>query len=243
VETIAPLLGAALVASMFFVGGWASKLGHGRAYLSFAGGIAVTYVFLDLLPELATMHEVVLEHGGEHRLFHGEESVYGGALLGVVVFYALTYLIRAGRARGRGPGTVGAGGDATYWVHVLGYGVYGLIIGYLISERLEHGIVSLAVYSVAMAFHFFTVDHSLRHEHKAAYERTGRWLMAGLLMLGGVLGALGSVSELQVARAFAFIAGGIIITTLKEEVPEASEGRFWPFLFGVAVYSLLLLLA
>jgi hypothetical protein len=243
VETTAPLLGAALVASMFFAGGWVSALARGRAYLSFAGGIAVTYVFLDLLPELAAMHEVVMEHAEEHRLFHGEQSVYGGALLGVVLFYALTHLIRAGRARGRSPGTVGARGDATYWVHVLGYGGYGLVIGYLISERLEHGVVSLVVYSVAMAFHFFTVDHALRHEHKSAYERTGRWLMAGLLMLGGVLGALGSVPELLVARLFAFISGAIIITTVKEEVPEASEGRFWPFLCGVALYSLLLIIA
>lgn len=44
-------------------------------------------------------------------------------------------------------------------------------------------------------------------------------------------------------RAFAFLAGGMILNVLKEELPEERESRFTAFLSGAAGYAALLLLA
>jgi hypothetical protein len=45
------------------------------------------------------------------------------------------------------------------------------------------------------------------------------------------------------ARLFAVLAGGVVITSLKAELPGEREGRFWPFCLGAAAYAVLLFLA
>ena len=39
-----------------------------------------------------------------------------------------------------------------------------------------------------------------------------------------------------------FLAGGVILNVLKEELPEEKKSRFLPFAFGAGVYTVLLLL-
>jgi zinc transporter ZupT len=41
---------------------------------------------------------------------------------------------------------------------------------------------------------------------------------------------------------FAFLAGGIVLNVLKEELPEDRESQFWAFVVGAAVYSAVLLI-
>ena len=36
-----------------------------------------------------------------------------------------------------------------------------------------------------------------------------------------------------------FLAGAILINTLREEIPRERHGRFWPFIVGIAVFSVL----
>jgi hypothetical protein len=40
---------------------------------------------------------------------------------------------------------------------------------------------------------------------------------------------------------FAFLAGGVVLNVLKEELPEERESRFWAFALGAASYTALLL--
>jgi hypothetical protein len=42
---------------------------------------------------------------------------------------------------------------------------------------------------------------------------------------------------------FGFIAGGVVINSVKGELPEEGEGRFWPFCLGAGGYALLLILS
>ncbi|MDI6875604.1 MAG: hypothetical protein QMC96_02385 [Methanomicrobiales archaeon] len=44
-----------------------------------------------------------------------------------------------------------------------------------------------------------------------------------------------------IAVLTAFLVGGIIPNTLKEELPEGRESRFIPFLPGALIYAVLLL--
>ena len=38
--------------------------------------------------------------------------------------------------------------------------------------------------------------------------------------------------EVLLARLFAVLAGGVVITSLGAELPDDREGRFWPFCLG-----------
>jgi hypothetical protein len=93
-----------------------------------------------------------------------------------------------------------------------------------------------------MAFHFL-VDHSLRHEHAAAYDRRGRWLLAACVLAGWLCGATTRVPEALLARVFAFVAGGVVITSATAELPGERQGRLAPFGLGAAVSAVLLLLS
>jgi hypothetical protein len=51
----------------------------------------------------------------------------------------------------------------------------------------------------------------------------------------------GSAPGAGFATMFAFLAGGIILNVLKEELPEERESRFSAFTAGTAAYAALLL--
>ena len=42
-------------------------------------------------------------------------------------------------------------------------------------------------------------------------------------------------------RLSAFLAGGIVLNVLKEELPEQRESHFWAFALGTGLYAALLL--
>jgi hypothetical protein len=97
------------------------------------------------------------------------------------------------------------------------------------------------LYAVAVALHFLGIDHSLREEHGAAYERTGRYVLAGACVLGWLIGLAVGLPRPVLAMLVAFISGSIIMNSLIAELPSEKDGRFVPFLVGGLTYGLILL--
>lgn len=203
-------------------------------WLSFAGGVAVSYVFLHLLPELGEHHHALLEREWL--------DPYAFALGGLVVFYGLERRIRAARSEGEARGE-GAPGAASFWLHIASFGLYNLLIGYLLLHREETGAIPLALYVAAMGLHFLTNDFGLRQDHPGLYDRRARWLLAAAVLAGWALGVFVDVPEAAVALLFAFLAGGVVLNVLKEELPEERRSRFAPFLLGAAGYGAIVELA
>ncbi len=231
------LLAAALALVHLFAGKlrFLSVLPRSR-WLSFASGISVAYVFAHLLPQVAAGQRVLAE-AGLTRFVIREGHVWLLALLGLVVFYGLERAARGSRE-------ASAEGDRTeadvFWLHMASYGVYNLLIGYLLSEGEGGSGVGMALFWTAMALHFFVNDYGLRTDHKARYTRVGRWLLAAAVVAGAAFGLGGHVHEAVVAALVSFLAGGIVLNVLKEELPEERASRFWPFALGAAGYAALL---
>jgi hypothetical protein len=61
------------------------------------------------------------------------------------------------------------------------------------------------------------------------------------VLAGWLVGAITHVPEPVLARLFALVVGGVVITSMKAELPREGEGHFWPFCLGAAGYTLLLL--
>ena len=93
-----------------------------------------------------------------------------------------------------------------------------------------------------MGLHFIVNDEGLREQHGWTYHRYGRWLLAAAPVVGYLVGLSTQVSPLLLSSLFAFLAGGVILNVLKEELPEDRQSRFWAFAAGAALYSALLLL-
>ena len=209
-------------------------------WLSAAGGVAVAYIFLHVLPELAAHQETFSRELGTSRAT-AEGVVYALALVGLVAFYGLERAIKVSRNAVGHPSREDQPAPGAFWLHIGSFALYNLIIGYLLLHREENGSASLVIYGVAMTLHFVTNDFGLRQDHKTRYDRVARWILAAAVLGGWGLGSVADLPEVWIAFLFAFIAGGVVLNVLKEELPEERESRFWPFVAAAAGYAVLLL--
>ena len=239
----APTLAAAVVLALIHV--FAGKMrflgGIPRSrWLSAAGGVSVTYVFLHLLPELSVAQREFHESAGA-VLGVVERHVYLLALVGLAVFYGLEHL--AMQSRRSTPDQEGE--DRTtpgvFWIHIATFALYNFLVGYLLIKGESEARGSLVMYVLAMGLHFLVNDFALWEHHKLQYTRIGRWVISGAVLIGWGVGALTRIHGLAVSAALAFLAGGIILNVLKEEVPGERQSRFWAFALGIAGYAVLLL--
>lgn len=184
------------------------------AWLSAAGGISVAYVFVHLLPELGDTHA------------RGDEQVWLLALAGLALFYAVEQHSSAERPR-------------AFELSMTSFAVYNALIGYLLAR----GRNELALFTIALGVHFIVNDAGLRRHHRAAYDRLGRWLLAAAILAGWGIGQVAQIGEPALGFVVAFIGGGVILNTIKEELPGEQRARVAPFLAGAAAYAALLEIA
>lgn len=237
------ILTAFLVAGMALTHLFSNKLlflqGIPRSpWLSMAGGISVAYVFLHILPELSEGQGAIEELGGP-VVGYLEKHVYLVALLGLGLFYGLERVAKEKRDRSVREGE----GSAAYvfWLHVASFTVYNALIGYLLLHRVDQELQSLLFFFFAMTVHFVVNDYGLREDHEEDYDRIGHWILAAAILLGWGIGLVVEVPEPAIAVLFAFLAGGVVLNVLKEELPRERKSRFWAFALGAVTYALLLL--
>lgn len=209
-------------------------------WLSIAGGVSVAYVFIHLLPELAAGQETVARAVGP-ALGYLDHHVYLIALLGLTVFYGLERLAKESRRHHREAGEGDETDAKVFWIHIVSFGVYNGLIGYLLLHLEKPGLLPLVLFTVAMALHFVVTDHGLEEDHKATYRHVGRWILAAAVLAGWGLGSLTEIPELGVVVLVAFLAGGVILNVLKEEVPRERQSRFWALAVGIVGYTAVLL--
>lgn len=209
-------------------------------WLSFASGVSVAYVFIHILPELSKAQETITGAVGETLAFL-EHHVYLLALLGLAIFYGLERAALVSRQGNQKAGKGDVTEEGVFWLHVVSFALYNALIGYLLLHREEPGILSLLFFFLAMALHFMVNDFGLRENHKQTYHNLGRWILAAGIIFGWVIGLRSELSQAAIALLLAFLAGGIILNVLKEELPEERQSRFWAFALGAGVYTVILL--
>jgi hypothetical protein len=222
------------------------------AWLSIAGGVSVAYVFVHLLPELAAGEEKLGRSLGTTSVWFAERHVYLVALLGLATFYGLQRLAAASKGETAAPARPTAGraaaspegattSAAVFWIHMASFGVYNALVGYLLLHLERRTVTSLVFFAVAMALHFVVTDFGLNEDHQERYRSIGRWILTAAVLIGFAIGARTELSDVAVSVLIAFLAGGVILNVLKEEVPTERRSRFWAFALGMAVYTALLL--
>jgi len=238
------LAAAAALAATFIFGDRLEAEFHSkrRGWLSAAAGMATAYVFVYLLPELFEAQAVFTKATAGMSLPFLERRVYSSALAGFVVMYGLEHLVSQTREARRDEREKGGKGGFVYWCHVGSFALYGSLVSYLMAKEAHLGPLYLTLFFIAMSLHFLAICHSLRVEHGALYDRSGKWVLAGGVLAGWVAGTVSSLPEAFFATLMGLVGGGVVINSLIMELPKEKEGRFWPFFAGAFGYGIIVLL-
>lgn len=234
--------GAALLwAAIFLWGSRARRLyslgGDRHAVTSFGAGMAVAYVFMHMMPELHEVRRTFAASAPMPIPYEGK-ATYFLALLGFLTFYRLRYLHEGLRKT-----TENREAGPAFQLQIGGFSAYIWLLGYMLVNNLHETETSIALYAVAIGFHLLAVDRAFSDEHGAAYERTGRLVLASMSGIGWGAGLLFAFPQHVLALLVAFLSGAIIMNSTVMELRSATDGRFWPMIAGGGLYGLILLAA
>ncbi|MFC5712600.1 hypothetical protein ACFPU1_07390 [Thalassorhabdus alkalitolerans] len=200
-------------------------------WLSFSGGVACAYVFVYILPAL---HEEQQDFGAQTtEEFVMESELYFFGLLGLLMFYGMQ---KAVDARNEKQGEKGKSGSF-FWVQVIFFSIYNFMIAYIVIATEVEGIQAV-FYSTAIGLHFMAIAHDLWREDKERYNRTGRFVLAGGIIAGWIMGMMVTLSSFVLSIIFAFVSGAIILNVLKNELPSERNAHFPTFALGAMSYTL-----
>lgn len=222
------------------------------AVVSVAGGVSVAYVFLHLLPEVAAGAGPIGTRVPEtiQVTLPDEVVAFAVALAGFTVFYGLErWAESSGSPRQHDGGAAvnddRAGGRpsaATFGVHLGAFAAYNVGVAYTLAPRVADEVLGAALFTIAIAVHVLVVDRGLSAHYPGRFHRVGRFLLSGALLLGWAWSALSpEVSVLAVSLLTAAVAGTVLLTVFKEELPSARRSRFGWFALGLVVYSAVLI--
>ncbi len=242
INALATLAAAAVFALIFYAESWwQAKRSHEgtRRIVSFSVGMAVAYVFVHLLPELAAATTEFVELDAARELPFPHLRIYGAALLGFMIFYGLVNMVRWTRLTG----AKAEEREETVRLKILtaSYALYVFVVCYAMAHEMQAGGGQLALYALAMGLHFVGFAYSLRRDSSKIYAQWGRHLLAAAALLGWAGALLLPLPESYAYTLLGFVAGVLIMDTVTSELAGQAEGRFFAFLTGGVAYTLILL--
>lgn len=207
--------------------------------LSAGGGVAAAYVFLRLLPEMYDLQQEV-SATATGLLGRVDHHIYIFALAGLLVFYVLerSTTLAGGPDRRTGGSRWSELASWVTWATYGSYVTFSILVGYLIAERT--GLDSYLVFVVAFGIHFYMMDQWLRDHHEASYLTVGRWLCSAAVVVGLVLGWLVELPVVAMAGIVGLLAGGLIMSSMRDEIPDERDSRPAWFVLAAVTYALLL---
>lgn len=228
-----------LVAFHFLSPWFANHLpGDGRAYISFAGGVAVAYVFLHMLPNLVEYNKPIgkLLVNNDWLTPFTELTIYIVALCGFLIYYGLDLLAEGHRK-------VGHESIFAYNLHLTMFCLYNFLITYTMSLRALVSLTATALFTGAMALHFVLTDRKFSRLYSDKFNRMGRFVLIGALLVGWLSSVIfDPVNVLVAAFMVAFLAGSVLLNVFREELPGAGLVSFSWFTLGSVLIAVILLL-
>ena len=209
---------------------------HKRRALSVAGGAAVAYVFIHLLPEMARAGTEFVKITADRSLPMPEYRVYVAALAGFVLFYGLEHLVHWSRRSGRREQADYGISDPAFILHIGGFALYAGLISYLMVRGIDERSVPILIYGIAMSLHFLSAGYSLHNEYGRMYDICGRWILAGAALAGWACGVLTEFPKPVVITMLGLVSGGVVMNSMIVELPGEKDGRFLYFCAGAAAY-------
>ncbi len=223
---------AVIIFSLVHLGAQTTKhldrITHGRL-LSAGGGVAIAYVFIDLLPKLGKS-DLLVQKALEGVFPYFERHVYIMALAGFLLFFIVDRSATVIKKQN------------TFWLSLLSYALFNFLVGYAIVDKDNPEVRPLILFTFAMALHYFTNDFTLSTKYGKAYLKMGRWILVLALFLGWFAGAWVTLSPTVIALVSAFIGGGVIMNVTRHELPKNNPHSLGAFIAAAIFYTCVLLI-
>ena len=207
-----------------------------RRWSSVGGGTGLAYVFVHLLPELAS-------GGSELSKARGlidyvptslvEALLFLIALLGVLVVFSLNVLMKQ---RDDAP-------PLAVWLQLSSFAAINYLYAYSLPSLITTGVGYGILFTVAISAHVLLMDRYAAEHHPQRFRRRNRWIGSAALVLGLVHAfVFHPVDALTLATATAFLGGGLLMAVFRDELPDLQQTRLPWLLAGCGGMGGLLLL-
>jgi hypothetical protein len=220
----------------FFVKYFTSLMEQPRKpLLSIASGASIAYVTVHLFPEFQKLQKEFNLLGSIPERFH-DYSLYLIATIGFLAFYSINHFVKRGNQNGGNPSFL------VFSIHIGAFVIYNSFIGYYLIKGLKQEPKHLVIFSAAFLLHLMVNDVGLRLDHKKRYDPEGSTVLALSVVGGWLLGCFVTLPTPVFALWFSWLAGGILLNTIKEELPSERKSRLLPFVLGIVLASALFIL-
>ncbi len=215
--------------------------------LSFFGGIAAAYVFLDLLPNLLQAGEYLKQiTGGSQLVAFYEDAIFLLVFVGFLIFFVLEHLAK--QSRGRIQASTKQqfrevqGTKSLFVIHFAIFAFLNSILSFVLIFEFQAGFVGGLLYTFAVSLHLFIANDSMVEHYKRLQLKGGRYVAAVIPFIGWAISLLYPERLSEAYVLLALISGVILYDSVKNEVPSALKKQSLAlFLAGAGIYTLLLL--
>jgi hypothetical protein len=198
---------------------------HTPALVSFGGGVAIAYVFVHLIPDLEAGHEYI------------GDRIHVLALAGFLLFYTIELQIAR---RMTSDGETRGGGE--FWLVIAISWVYTWLIIVALPAAITTGFLFALLGGLAIGLHVLYKGYVLHLHHREAFASRGRYVLAFAPLAGWLTHVLLQPSEVVFDVVLALLAGFLMQSVFREELPSLSTARLRWFVAGAVIFLLLVLI-
>jgi zinc transporter ZupT len=191
---------------------------HRYRVISFAAGISISYLFLNLLPHT---------YEAASRLKH---FVFVFFLLGFVLFHLAEKVIYQHADKKKLA-------EELKEVHSISFFFYHFVIGIVLYDKAHESKLEGILFFIPIALHAALSTASLSQIHGKIRESFGSKLLLSLSTIAGMIFALlVPIPNILDNILVSMIAGILLYIIVKEFLPEKEKGQPMFFLFGVLLF-------
>jgi zinc transporter ZupT len=199
---------------------WRYRQHAHRLVTSFAGGLAMAYVCLHLIPEIDSASHVL------------GERVYFLIMAGFAAYYGLEILVHRRVSSG----------EARLDDHTLNVSLVALY-NFLLVFTLAHQVPATPFltlgFAVMIGLHLLMTDFGLMELFDDAFRKKGRYILVGAVLLGWVLTFAGEPEGHWVDTLSALLAGSMMYKVFRNELPEFRQAHYGAFVVGLVLFFVL----
>ncbi len=217
---------------------------HGT-WLDIFAGVSLGYIFIDILPHLASYQIKLSEAIGREFIGFIQHHAYLIAMVGFLSYMAIVLAEESLRS-----GIEAKESKLNPYLHMavgvsaISISSYIFLIGYMLSEQATHRPTKSFVFGLVMTAHIIGLDHFYRDRFPQLYDNKIRYVFSFAVYIGWIIGFLTEIPDYIFTLMLTFLAGGLMIVTTMFELPRVKSWRNYAgFCIGAIVFCVLILIS